>query len=310
MIHQYSVKIASPCSEKWNEMRPNAEGRYCEHCQKTVVNFMEMTDNEIATFLHTHKGKKVCGAILPKQTEQKYPFVQAQKTESPVKQYVMAILAGLMTAAPYQAIAINNTLISASELPYVVTNAKKVLSQNSISGTLINKENGKPLAFTSVHFSIDESIMFYFNEKEIEEAVKISLEVRQNPNISQEEMQAKIREMEKNIEAEKNVLLAKINSWESAIFGATTDANGSFSIPLPDDMLEISITLHFKLADDRLKNKAGEIVEGQEISISNHVFSYQKGTQYQQISAEVTKVFTTLRQEEYPLMGDMIIDED
>ena len=39
---------------------------------KIVINFMQMTENEIATFLHLNKGTKVCGAIHPKQQTQKY----------------------------------------------------------------------------------------------------------------------------------------------------------------------------------------------------------------------------------------------
>ena len=64
MKHQYALKIESPCSENWNEMLSSDKGRFCLHCQKTVMDFSEMTDYEIAMYLHQHKNENLCGKFM------------------------------------------------------------------------------------------------------------------------------------------------------------------------------------------------------------------------------------------------------
>jgi hypothetical protein len=37
MIKELQVAIKNPCSENWGQMSPNANGRFCSSCQKTVL---------------------------------------------------------------------------------------------------------------------------------------------------------------------------------------------------------------------------------------------------------------------------------
>ncbi len=37
------VEVASPCSEKWNEMEGSETVRFCSHCAKNVHNLSAMT---------------------------------------------------------------------------------------------------------------------------------------------------------------------------------------------------------------------------------------------------------------------------
>lgn len=60
------LRIASPCSEQWNEMPPNDKGRHCAHCQKTVIDFTGMTDAELFAFFSKQQGS-VCGRFNSKQ---------------------------------------------------------------------------------------------------------------------------------------------------------------------------------------------------------------------------------------------------
>lgn len=38
-----SIKVASPCSEPWDEMQGNDAVRFCTHCQKNVNNISTMS---------------------------------------------------------------------------------------------------------------------------------------------------------------------------------------------------------------------------------------------------------------------------
>ena len=64
------LKIETPCHEDWTKMSPNKEGRHCGLCDKTVVDFTVMSQEEIANYL-THNSKaQICGRILvPRKKE-------------------------------------------------------------------------------------------------------------------------------------------------------------------------------------------------------------------------------------------------
>lgn len=60
------LMIAEPCHENWSNMTPNAQGRFCDSCRKTVVDFSIMPDHMILRFLEQSKGS-VCGRMTGKQ---------------------------------------------------------------------------------------------------------------------------------------------------------------------------------------------------------------------------------------------------
>jgi hypothetical protein len=68
------LKIETPCHEDWTKMSPNKESRHCGLCDKTVVDFTEMSQEEITNYL-THNSKaQICGRILvPRKQE---PLIQ------------------------------------------------------------------------------------------------------------------------------------------------------------------------------------------------------------------------------------------
>ena len=46
-----NLKIAEPCLESWEAMTPNAEGKYCAVCEKTVHDFTGKPKEELLAFL-------------------------------------------------------------------------------------------------------------------------------------------------------------------------------------------------------------------------------------------------------------------
>lgn len=67
---QYS--IPDPCEKNWNEMTPEATGRFCGSCEKSVVDFTNMPDFSIVNYLENHKHEKVCGRFTKPQLERVY----------------------------------------------------------------------------------------------------------------------------------------------------------------------------------------------------------------------------------------------
>ena len=54
-----NIKIASPCSADWNEMRGDARRRYCALCRLNVYNLSNMTRAEAESLLINSEGR-VC----------------------------------------------------------------------------------------------------------------------------------------------------------------------------------------------------------------------------------------------------------
>ncbi len=56
------IQINNPCPENWDEMKPKEQGRFCDRCCKTVMDFTSKTTEEILDVLKSAK-EKVCGRI-------------------------------------------------------------------------------------------------------------------------------------------------------------------------------------------------------------------------------------------------------
>ncbi|MCR8557109.1 carboxypeptidase-like regulatory domain-containing protein [Mucilaginibacter sp. BJC16-A38] len=60
-----NIHIPEPCHQQWQQMTPADNGRHCEQCCKTVVDFTKMSNNEIISHLSTNRH--VCGRIGEQQ---------------------------------------------------------------------------------------------------------------------------------------------------------------------------------------------------------------------------------------------------
>jgi len=60
-MNDFQIKIPKPCSESWNAMIPNGNGRYCHSCNKIVVDFTVMTTDEIKNYFKQVSGAGTCG---------------------------------------------------------------------------------------------------------------------------------------------------------------------------------------------------------------------------------------------------------
>lgn len=62
------ISIPTPCHEDWDKMTPDHTGRFCGSCAKSVVDFTNMSDDEVKNFfLNKKQDEKICGRF--KQTQ-------------------------------------------------------------------------------------------------------------------------------------------------------------------------------------------------------------------------------------------------
>jgi len=67
MSKKLQLQIPNPCHENWAEMTSIERGRFCNSCQKKVVDFTNMSDREIAIFFKKPSTGSVCGRFMQDQ---------------------------------------------------------------------------------------------------------------------------------------------------------------------------------------------------------------------------------------------------
>jgi hypothetical protein len=79
MTKRTQLIISNPCHEQWDSMEPRLEGRFCGSCQKTVVDFTTMNDQELLDWFGRGRSN-ICGRmnedqlnrdLLPRKTLKK-----------------------------------------------------------------------------------------------------------------------------------------------------------------------------------------------------------------------------------------------
>ncbi|PWV46495.1 carboxypeptidase-like regulatory domain-containing protein [Chitinophaga sp. S165] len=135
------INIPEPCTEAWNEMLPENDGRFCLSCQKKVIDFSAMSDYEILQTLST-VGKGGCGRFDDRQLDRL--IIQPPKPSRPF--FPMALLVTLLSAIiPEVGKAQHVTNITAS-----VTNAFEMHLPASIEGRIIDAASGDGLPHVTI----------------------------------------------------------------------------------------------------------------------------------------------------------------
>ncbi len=69
MERKYKLTIPEPCTENWDKMMPNKNGRFCLSCSKTVVDFTSMLPDEVQHFFIQNQNKNICGRFKNSQLD-------------------------------------------------------------------------------------------------------------------------------------------------------------------------------------------------------------------------------------------------
>lgn len=69
MERNYKISIPESCSEDWNKMTPNVNGRFCMSCSKTVVDFTSMLPEEIQYYFIQNQNERICGRFKQSQLD-------------------------------------------------------------------------------------------------------------------------------------------------------------------------------------------------------------------------------------------------
>lgn len=78
-MSNYKINIPKPCTEDWDKMTQTEKGRHCASCNKVVIDFSNMNDQEIISILLKNRNKKICGNFYNTQIENPIHYIGIKK---------------------------------------------------------------------------------------------------------------------------------------------------------------------------------------------------------------------------------------
>ena len=162
-----NLTIPEPCKQNWDDMIPNSEGKHCNSCQKTVVDFSNFTDKELVEFFKKAQGE-VCGRISSYQCNRPMPIME--KSNNAFFQRALfggALLAGIAgtakgqmfnhSAAPVMAPIYNGSVYTFAKYDHPQTTKSQVHKSldRTIQGKVVDEKTKEPIQNVEVY--LDET---------------------------------------------------------------------------------------------------------------------------------------------------------
>lgn len=122
------LHIPQPCDENWNTMTPAEQGRFCQSCCKTVVDFSNMSDKEVLNILAKAPGK-TCGRFAEEQLHRPL-YHEAPVVLKPYKVFLSAFIPTFLLVNT----AISQNAILPNKKSELVTAKKGEVVVNTICG--------------------------------------------------------------------------------------------------------------------------------------------------------------------------------
>lgn len=139
----------NPCNEDWNGMEPTEQGRFCNSCQKPVIDFTHFTDQQLQEYFLQHPFP-VCGRVLHTQRNRQYaPSTPKSNWHlSPVAATLLT-LASITTEAAYSEV----DPVKQIQVEPAYKQTPRVLSDSVIISGTVKDPDGNPLENAEIIFN-------------------------------------------------------------------------------------------------------------------------------------------------------------
>jgi hypothetical protein len=126
MNTSFQLSVPDPCGENWDRMAPRGNGSFCTSCEKVVVDFTRMTDQEVMQYMKANADRKVCGRFTEDQLGRPLsPSVNLDRSALKAFVYVLFLVFG------------------ASLFSYTVLNDEQHRTNYMNSSVLMNEQENK-----------------------------------------------------------------------------------------------------------------------------------------------------------------------
>ena len=95
------ISLPRPCNEAWDAMNNTEKGKFCANCQKEVIDFAYMTDDEIANYIKSNTSP-FCGSFQHSQLNRVIDTIPKRGNyyRKKIAASIMAILSFRYTTSP------------------------------------------------------------------------------------------------------------------------------------------------------------------------------------------------------------------
>lgn len=90
MKKNLQLNIPNPCEEKWEQMQPETDGKFCMQCSTKVVDFTRLSNAEILQIIEKSKGS-ICGRMSQSQINRPIEIPRKAKSKSKLFQALAGI---------------------------------------------------------------------------------------------------------------------------------------------------------------------------------------------------------------------------
>ena len=158
MKKKYTLKIADPCQENWQKMKPNEAGKFCNLCSKNVIDFSHLSDNEVIRLIEKSNGN-LCGRLNQNQLNR--PLIETKST--PVNTRFHQVLAGLLLISNQNGLNAqsnnqkNIKIENSFETKIDTSTNFKSYIEKTIGGIITDSITNEPIIFADI--SIENTIL-------------------------------------------------------------------------------------------------------------------------------------------------------
>lgn len=136
------IDIHTPCSENWEQMLPAENGKFCQACAKNVIDFTEMTTEQITLILDQNQQASLCMRIKSSQLDrinQEYAAWQQTQRQHPQALFVAALLLifglGLFSCSEEK---------DQHQIRQIQETAQQILQENTVEKNIPAKPDSTP----------------------------------------------------------------------------------------------------------------------------------------------------------------------
>ncbi len=150
-IKKIKYTIEEPCHADWDQMKPEAQGRFCESCSTKVVDFTVMSDFSIVNYMESKKNESVCGRFTEGQLKKDYQWIKPQQHALyfDLRAVVLGLALSTFSALPSQA---QNSMATEQHDSVV-----KIIPEREFQGRIISGYNHTKDTFTGGKIKLSEN---------------------------------------------------------------------------------------------------------------------------------------------------------
>lgn len=179
LMSNFKITIPNPCSANWDKMKPLDHGRFCQQCEKEVIDFTAYNQAELEDFFKYPKAN-VCGRINKSQISLAYDRREKYLFKNLSYKLFIASCLTLVVSKSYA----NERLDTINTYQDDSKNRKSAIVLNEIdsiiiiSGIVKDSSDGSPVP--GVRVSLKDELKFTTTNSDGKFSIEINSDVHKN----------------------------------------------------------------------------------------------------------------------------------